>query len=248
MGGSILLTHFAGFSREAQHWRRLAPLEGSPSRGTRDLADDSSIRSCFSTALEAFGNVHVLVANAGYMETSTKASERELLSGDFSRLKEGTVGNLWGTMLMCHVASHHWATTGTAGVCVVSASTSGIHGVFPLAGANDATYYLVAKAGQIAYIGQMQGLANNLKSGCRYFSVLPGLTWSNIWPKIGLATPEAVQNDPVRGPITAGGAGWTPIEKLLDLYVDCIEGSKEPGTHWVMGGQAGVANPYRPRG
>jgi hypothetical protein len=26
--------------------------------------------------------------------------------------------------------------------------------------------------------------------------------------------------------------------------MDCIDGKKDAGTHWVMGGQAGIAKPY----
>ncbi|KAI9016876.1 hypothetical protein DFJ74DRAFT_770445 [Hyaloraphidium curvatum] len=223
---------------------KLGKTDGDVAFARMDLVDDTSIRSCFQAALDKFGGVDVVVANSGYAEPALHAAEREIESGEFDSLKSGLVGNLWGNMLIGHLASHYWTKTGTPGVYVVTSSGGGIHSLYPLFGAHDSTYYPVAKAGQISYVGQMQGLANKLDNKCRYYTILPGYVWSSIWVKAGFKTPKDVEHDPDWGPATANGAGWTPMDKLADLYMDCINGKKEPGTHWYMGGQAGKAKPY----
>jgi hypothetical protein len=96
----------------------------------------------------------------------------------------------------------------------------------------------------------IQGLVNahaqakGEKSKIRINSILPGVVWTNFFQEQGLHTQEDHSKDPLWSFALSAFGGYTPMDKLVDKYVKCIEDETLSGTAYVVGGEKGEPKKY----
>jgi NAD(P)-dependent dehydrogenase (short-subunit alcohol dehydrogenase family) len=135
---------------------------------TGDVTDDAGMKALVSKALEHFGHLDIVVANAGI--NGVWAPIDDLAPAEWD---ETIAVNLRGTYLTLHLAVPYLRKAGEGAIVIVS-SINGTR-TFTTPGA---TAYAAAKAGQVA---MMQQLALELgKAGIRVNAVCPGAIETDI--------------------------------------------------------------------
>ena len=146
---------------------------------TVDVRDPTSVQRLFVTAVERFGQIDLLVNNAGVLTT---APVIDLPIGDWDRIMEV---NARGVFLCSQAAVRHMADRGTGSIVNIS-SVSGRRGDPGL------SHYSASK---FAVIGFSQALAGEVaERGIRVNVVCPGVVDTSVlrkWTSAHATTPQA---------------------------------------------------------
>ncbi|KAI9021045.1 hypothetical protein DFJ74DRAFT_707025 [Hyaloraphidium curvatum] len=229
---------------------RFGRPDGHVSFVRMDVCDVPSIKAGFDAAVARLdGALDVVVANAGFSTTPIALQLRRGVADDFSAI----AGNLVGTVYLGNLATLHWLARDAAGAFVSSSSGAGLQMAYggPGTGIADPTYP-AAKAGINSWTVHIQSavdgllLARKRTPGIRYAAILPGVVFTPFFPKVDptLATEEAVKRHPFFSASLAVVGGFTPMSRLVDAYVRCIEDEGVRGAVWVVAGEAGEPVPY----
>lgn len=131
--------------------------------------------------MERFGTIDIVVANAGFTLDDTY---QDVLNERDAGWLSSVQGNLISTMLLGRLAASYWLKNNKAGAFVASASGAAMHGVYPTYGGHPDVAYPVSKSGIVQFVFNLQGnMDSKGRSQMRFSTVLPGITWSNIWEK-----------------------------------------------------------------
>ncbi|KAI9004314.1 hypothetical protein DFJ74DRAFT_693048 [Hyaloraphidium curvatum] len=207
-----------------------------------DVTKPEDNEALVQAAVDKFGGCDVVFANAGIVVHKSFLGD----AADGTDVWfDGITSNLVGSMYLARIAVGHWLKTGKPGCLVVSSSGAGY---FPGAGHPDLSY-AVSKAGQSQLTVALQGeLDRKGKTNVRCNCIMPGFVKTDIFVKGGvdhtLASLEDVPNDPNwSGAAFAGAGGWTPMDKLIDAYMTCVE-TDIRGQCFIVCGAGGEAKPY----
>ncbi len=129
-----------------------------------DVASPDEAESLINSAIENFGHLDIVVANAGIWEGEAVESMTETV---WDRVIDT---NLKGTWTICRAAVPHFRANGGGSIVIVS-STAGQRG--------EAGYsnYAASKGGQIAFT---KALSNELAPAIRVNAVAPGWVDTNL--------------------------------------------------------------------
>ncbi|KAI9000100.1 hypothetical protein DFJ74DRAFT_647685 [Hyaloraphidium curvatum] len=222
-----------------------------------DICDRGSVRAAWDFGVALHGRVDVVVANAGF--AGENYLRDCLLPGDDGPWIRGIEGNLVGTLLLCRLAASAWLEDGMPAACVITSSTSGLHGLFGASYAAPNLSYLVAKSGQVQFAFALQGTLESLarergqpRSPIRVNVVMPGPVWTRMLQKDGseilgreIASPEDM--DRALPGFSSGSGGWTPMDGLVDVFWSAITDEKWRGRAYVVSGDGGEPKRY-PKG
>ena len=126
-----------------------------------DVRDQAALDQVVARALDAFGRIDIVVANAG---TASHAPTWELADDQWQNVVDINLTGVWRTVKACVPAM---IARGEGGAVVLTSSLAGLHGYGNLAG------YVAAKHG---VNGLMRTLANELgPHNIRVNTVCPGL-------------------------------------------------------------------------
>jgi SDR family mycofactocin-dependent oxidoreductase len=126
-----------------------------------DVRDQAALDQVVARALEAFGRIDIVVANAG---TASHAPTWELSDDQWQNVVDINLTGVWRTVKACVPAM---IARGQGGAVVLTSSLAGLHGYGNIAG------YVAAKHG---VNGLMRTLANELgPHNIRVNTVCPGL-------------------------------------------------------------------------
>lgn len=153
---------------------------GSALAHVTDIADESSIASAVATAVERYGSLQLLHANAADVQIILRDTD---VANEEAEVWDRTMAvNLRGSMLCCkHVVPHMLAAGG--GSIVITSSAAGQYGDL------SRTAYGVSKAGidrLMAYVAAQYG-----KQGIRCNAVAPGLVQTPAM--VANASPEEIE-------------------------------------------------------
>ncbi|KAJ3335097.1 hypothetical protein HDU93_006486, partial [Gonapodya sp. JEL0774] len=216
-----------------------------------DVTSADDCRALLRATVDQFGTCDVMILNAGF---SGKPFLSEVDSDSDESWLRGMQGNLIGTMLLSRIALTYWNRNDIAGVIVI---TSSIAGFFPSIG-HPCMSYAVSKAGQTQFVANLHFVLEKAakekglqRSPIRCNAIMPGAVWTGIWSKGRHAA--ANYKDPEdflsRNPFGDDyfdkmNGGWTPMDKLVDAYIKCIEDESIRGSCFVLNGAGGEMLPY----
>ncbi|KXS10952.1 NAD(P)-binding protein [Gonapodya prolifera JEL478] len=217
-----------------------------------DITSVDDCRQLIKATVDRFGKFDVLVANAGF---SGDPFLQEVDSDIDVSWMRGMQGNLIGTMLLSRLALAHWTRNNIRGAIVI---TSSIAGYFPSIG-HPCMSYAVSKAAQMANLHFVLEKAAKEKglteSPIRCNAIMPGAVWTGIWHKGRHAASNFKDPEDFLSRNPFGNdyfdkmnGGWTPMNKLVDAYIKCIEDESIRGSCFIVNGAAGEMRLYPEEG
>ncbi|KAI9027044.1 hypothetical protein DFJ74DRAFT_704463 [Hyaloraphidium curvatum] len=215
-----------------------------------DICSVDDNRALFRAAVQAFGTCDAVVANAGF---SVKPFFEEVEEGSDDEWIRGIQGNLIGTMVLARTALTYWTKEDKTGAIVI---TSSIAGFFPSLG-QPCMSYSVTKAAENQFVKNLQVLlegrakAKGLeRASIRCNSVMPGMVWTNIWKKSRHADKhyqdqkDFEERNPFGKALFEANGRWTPMDKLVDAYIRCLQDESVRGKCFVVNGEGGAMVEY----
>ena len=172
--GFAVIVNYAGNSTQAQEVvNEIRNADGEALAIKADVADPEEVKQLFDTTIEAFGQIDVVVNNAGIMTLSLIAKS------DVESFDKVIATNLRGTFLIFAQAAQHVAEGGR----IIAFSSSVLAKSFPTYGA-----YIASKAG---VEGLVPVLANELRGrNITVNAVAPGPTGTDLF--LSGKTPEQI--------------------------------------------------------